>query len=120
MSKILVIDDEELTRFTICEMLQDNGYETVDVSSALEALNLLQTETFDAVITDIVMPEMDGNIFIQKALSDHPDLPIIAVTGGGRTMTHDYMEIAKASGARAVLEKPFSPITLFETLKGVL
>jgi len=112
MIKILVVDDEELTRFTVCEILQQGGHETIDVCCGAEALGILDSEHIDLIVTDMVMPEMNGNVFIDKAREMLPDIPIIVISGGGRTMTYDYLEIAKQQGTQAILNKPFSPETL--------
>jgi two-component system cell cycle response regulator len=103
--KVLVVDDEELMRNLIVTMLSEKGHRCVTASNGLEALDKIKEAKFDALITDIVMPEMDG-IALTKELSNHyQNLPVMVITGH----TEEYSaETAIASGAREFIKKPFS------------
>lgn len=61
----------------------------------------------DLVVTDMVMPEMDGVELILILRKTHPRLPVIAMSGGGRLGPDDYLKIARAGGAARILAKPF-------------
>jgi CheY-like chemotaxis protein len=72
------------------------------------------------LITDIVMPEMDGVETLRAARQLDPDLPILAISGGGSFDPKDYLGIAQAFGATAVLPKPFRPAELVEMVSRLL
>src|SRR4030042_6921924 len=95
--KILVVDDEEPMRKLLVALLSQRGHQCVTANNGLEALDKMMEAKFDALITDIVMPEMDG-IALTKELSKHDQrLPVMVMTG----YTEDYSaEMAIASGAR--------------------
>ena len=103
--KILVVDDEEPMRKLIASLLSSKGHQCVTASNGLEALDKMMKSKYDALIADIVMPEMDG-IALTKELSKHyENLPVMVMTG----YTEEYSaETAIAAGAREFIEKPFS------------
>jgi len=103
--KILVVDDEEQTRKLFVDLLSQKGHQCVTANNGREALDKIMENKFDALITDIVMPEMDG-ITLTKELSKHyHNLPVMVITG----YTEEYSaETAIASGAREFIKKPFS------------
>jgi diguanylate cyclase (GGDEF)-like protein len=100
-----VVDDEEQMRKLIASLLSTKGHQCVTANNGLEALDKIMEAKYDALITDIVMPEMDG-IALTKELSKHyQNLPVMVMTGH----TEDYSaETAIASGAREFISKPFS------------
>jgi diguanylate cyclase (GGDEF)-like protein len=100
-----VVDDEEATRKLIVDLLSQKGHQCLTANNGLEALDKIMETKFDAVITDIVMPEMDG-IALTKELSKHDqNLPVMVITG----YTEEYSaELAITSGAREFIKKPFS------------
>jgi two-component system, cell cycle response regulator len=101
---ILVVDDDEQMRGLIVSLLSTKGHHCVTARNGLEALDKIMEAKYDAVITDIVMPEMDG-LALTKELSKHyQSLPVMVITG----YTEDYsIETALASGAREFIRKPF-------------
>lgn len=116
-ARILAIDDEQLVRFTLQEILVEAGYEVIEASSGKLGLEILAKGGVDVVITDIVMPEMDGNAVIAKIQERWPDLPIIAISGSGRTMTHNYLAVTRELGVKNILTKPFSKNELLEAVE---
>jgi diguanylate cyclase (GGDEF)-like protein len=103
--KILVVDDEESMRKLIVDFLSRKGHQCFAATNGREALDKLMETKFDAVITDIVMPEMDG-IALTKELSKHyQSLPVMVMTGHAEEYS---AEMAIASGAREFIKKPFS------------
>jgi two-component system response regulator AtoC len=78
--KILVVDDEHLVRWSVCRMLEAEGFETVEASSGREALQVMQNEQIWILITDLMMPEMSGIELIRRARIDNPDLGILVIT----------------------------------------
>jgi DNA-binding NtrC family response regulator len=106
--KILVIDDEE----DICEMtkllLEKSGHDVTCTTDARLAARLLREQKFEAVITDMLMPDKDGLEVMADVRRHHPEVRIIASSGGGRVSSDSYLHIARKSGAHALLSKPFT------------
>jgi CheY-like chemotaxis protein len=108
MVKILVVDDEPFVRDMMTAMIKPAGYDVVEAVNGAEAFNVCKKEAVDLIITDIVMPEKNGIDLIMNVKKEYPDIPIIAVSGGGGiTGRYDYLEIAKLVGANNILKKPF-------------
>lgn len=79
----LVVDDSMLIRHTVCRFLEERGYAVESATNGLEALELLKTVLPDVIITDMVMPKMDGATFITelKAKSLTANIPIVVIAG---------------------------------------
>ena len=73
LAKILIIDDEAAQMKALCDTLQDQGYETVGFSSAKAALDAIDKTKFDLILTDLMMPEMDGISLLQAAMDSSPE-----------------------------------------------
>lgn len=82
-ARILVVDDKQSFRFMIRGYLDDAGYQTECAASGVEALVLLEQGHFDLVLSDMVMPEMDGMTLLRQVRSSHPLLPFVLVTAHG-------------------------------------
>ncbi len=120
MKKILVVDDELPMRTILHELLCDD-YQVTLAADGQEAKKLLGSTQFDLIITDLVMPEMNGIDLITfiKALS--PNLKIIAMSGGGGINGRfDYLPVAQLIGAEKIFSKPFELSKMQETIKEVL
>lgn len=106
--KILVIDDEA----DICEMtkllLERAGHEVACTTDSRLAMRLMDEQPFEAVITDMLMPDKDGLEVMADVRRNHPEVRIIASSGGGRVSSNSYLHIAQKSGAHALLAKPFT------------
>lgn len=107
MARILVVDDEDLVRTTLRQMLEKDGHEVLEAVNGNEALEVFGKQKADLVITDIVMPEKEGIETIVELRKLEPDLKIVAISGGGRTENFDFLDLAKKFGADNVLAKPF-------------
>ena len=83
MDTILIIDDEPTLAQALADYLEDFDYETSIAGNGQEGLNYLQQHDASAVIVDLNMPVMDGYSFIERTTADHPNLPIIALSGVG-------------------------------------
>jgi DNA-binding NtrC family response regulator len=80
---ILIVDDEPLVRHSLSELLTLSGYTVSATSNSKEALNVLKDYTTDIVISDIKMPEMDGINLLKQIKKNHPNTPVILITGYG-------------------------------------
>ena len=103
--KVLVVDDEEAMRKMMFTLLSKLGYQCITASNGIEALNQINQNKFDAVVTDIVMPEMDGIALTKEIMILYPNLPIMVMTGYSKEYS---AESAIAAGARDFIKKPFS------------
>jgi diguanylate cyclase (GGDEF)-like protein len=103
--KVLIVDDDESIRNLMVALLAQKGHHCETATNGLEALDRISKDGFDAVITDIVMPEMDGISLTEELLKRYQSLPVMTVTG----YAEEYSaETAMASGAREFIRKPFS------------
>jgi len=102
--RILVADDEVPQMRALCDTLREHGFETVGESSALAALETLRRERFDLLLTDLMMPEMDGLTLLRAATAIDPHLVGVVMTGEGSIST--AVEAMK-SGALDYILKPF-------------
>jgi len=120
MTRILIVDDDEMVRLTVRTMLQRNGYEVDEACDGNDGLRALQRANYDLVITDVIMPDCEGIEFIKGALQARPDRKIIAMSGGGRIRNTEFLDLAKKCGAKAVIAKPFEPEELMSAVGQVL
>ena len=117
---VLLVDDDDSVLETISPMLTDAGYDVLGVAKARIGFDEFQSRPVDLIITDILMPEMEGIEFILKLRKESPSVPIIAIFGSGRSSTIDYLAMARRLGATAVLEKPFGREELLGVVAKVL
>ena len=80
---ILFVDDEKDLRDSAVEWLSLSGFEVLSAASATDAIAVLGGRRFDALVTDIRMPGMDGMALLDAARADNPDLPVVLLTGHG-------------------------------------
>lgn len=108
--RLLIIDDSEEVLSTYNKFFTKKKYQISTASNGLDGLKLLEAEAggFDLVITDIVMPNISGVGIVKIVKKNHPDLPVIAITGWGE---HPEVLAAEAD-ADLVLEKPIDLIKL--------
>ncbi|MBT0666508.1 sigma-54 dependent transcriptional regulator [Geobacter pelophilus] len=106
--RILIVDDEEFTLLSLKSQLQQLGYEVFSAASGEEALLLLESQAVELVITDLVMPTIDGALFMQAVHESRPSLPFIVMTAKG-SIENAVETIRK--GAIDYLEKPINPLT---------
>lgn len=106
---VLVVEDDDLSARTLSALLAPDGHRVEVVGNGRVALERLAAGgRYDLIITDIYMPAMDG-IELLRALRRRADNPaILAISGGGRTVRVDYLDLAERLGAHAVLRKPFT------------
>jgi len=120
MARILVIDDEDLARFTIKDFLENAGHEVVEARDGEEGVHFQKAQPFDLIVTDIIMPKKEGVETIIEIKRDFPEIKIIAISGGGRTRNLDFLELANKFGADRVLAKPFTELELIEHVEACL
>ena len=120
MPRILLIDDDDAFRTMLRLTLVHFGHVVIEARDGREGLELFTDANADLVITDIVMPDMEGLEVVMEKRKKKPSLKIIAISGGTRNRSAGYLHTAKALGASKVLEKPFSNGELMEAINKLL
>jgi len=116
VARILVIDDEDIIREMLKDILEPEGHQIVEAENGLQGVEKYDPEDIDMVITDIMMPEKDGFETIEELRQKKPDVKIIAFTGFG---LHN-LPVAFDLGAARVYEKPIKPNDLKQAVAGLL
>lgn len=108
MAHILVIDDDKMICDLLRRTLEKTGYRVTEAHDGQMALNAHKASPADLVITDMLMPGMEGIQTIMEFRRLNPALKIIAMSGGGMGKGSDYLNMAKKFGAFHTLAKPFT------------
>ena len=116
-ARVLAVDDQRYFRELIEGLLTDEGYEVVTASSGEEALHILEREDFDIVLTDLVMPGIDGTQLVDRIKERAPDQEIVMVTGVVDVKT---AVAAMKQGATDYILKPFDRKALADSLERIL
>lgn len=118
-SKILVVDDSATVRKVITSFLQGEGYEVVTTSDSAKVVDLIEEINPDLVISDIMMPDMDGYTFLRRIrkIKAQESLPVIMMSTKKREAMEDLFVSYGISG---YLEKPFEKEELVTLIKKVL
>ena len=104
LGRLLIVDDEEAQMRALCETLGSEGYTTTGFSSSVAALQALRPGEFDLLITDLMMPEMDGISLFAAAREIDTEIGALVMTGHG---TIDSAVQAMQVGALDYILKPF-------------
>ncbi|MFQ5674325.1 MAG: response regulator [bacterium] len=113
MKQILLVDDEQDLLSTLKEILEKKNYGVFTAINGRQALGTIVDESIDLVITDILMPEMEGLELIRKALEIDYKLPIVVMSGLSNVT---YLTAAMHLGAVEKLTKPINVTELFKTV----
>lgn len=109
---ILVVDDDKMARHTLRHMLEHAGFTVILAAGGRQALRTFQERPIAAVVTDIMMPSMDGLRLIRELLTLQSDAGIIAISGAEKRL-----EVARQVGAKAVLRKPIGLADLVQAVR---
>ena len=109
--RILLADDSPQIRECLAILLNQAGYETIQVADGREALDELERHPFDLLMLDLNMPEVDGWTALEQLAGRHPNLSIIVITAQA-----NQREWVRNLGAMALLEKPLDLPLLFQTI----
>ena len=116
--KVLIVDDNELVREVTKEIIESkNDLQTCKATNGKEALQLLQNNTFDLLIVDIAMDEIDEIELIDKLRSSSSSIPIIVLSGG---LNHNIIEYLKSKKQIIFIEKPYSMETLVASVEKII
>ncbi|MDH4125009.1 MAG: response regulator [Gammaproteobacteria bacterium] len=127
MSSILLIDDEFDVRSAVAKVLSREGFEVSTAENVEQGLKLLDKHHFDVLITDVIMPGIDGVQAIRLVREINPDIKVIAISGGGNfgpksyqpqaITTTAYLQAATTAGADWVLTKPFQKADIVDAVR---
>lgn len=115
--KILIVEDNPHMSTLLCDILEILDFQSSKAQDGEEALNLLQSEEFDMVITDLKMPKIGGMELLNSIKTTQPQLPVVVITAYERPSTQDEIFKAKADG---FLAKPFTVREMEALLRKVL
>jgi YesN/AraC family two-component response regulator len=116
MKRILIVDDNLMMRRLIRNVFKDDDFVLKEAKNGMEGLKLADKKPFDLVITDIVMPEMEGIEFIMELKKSFPETKIIAISGGKPY----YLYVAKKLGIEAVFTKPLNQADFVNTVRNII
>lgn len=120
MARILIIDDDTAMRHAMRATLERQGHQVAEAGDGKAGLKAYHESVFDLVVTDIIMPGMEGLETVMALKKFTPTLKIIAMSAGGKGDAHDYLEMAGRFGATKTLRKPFTSEELMSTVEVVL
>ena len=115
MAMILIIDDEEPIRVLLRSALQAEGYEVAEAVNGREGFKRYRDRPADLVITDIVMPELNGLDMLLELTREFLHAKVIAISGAGEEK--NLLDVAKLLGARQTFQKPFSMPQLLSAVR---
>ena len=120
MARILVIDDQEPIRRIVRRALEHNGHEVYDASDGEIGMEILESQSFDLVVTDIFMPGQDGIVTLRQIRKRFPALKVIVISGGDSSGLMDLRQDAELLGAVSTLQKPFNAREIMDKVRDAL
>lgn len=106
MAKILLVEDDDLVRDMLTQVLERASHQVICATNGEEATEILRKDQPDIMVTDIIMPKKSGITLISEVKNRHPNLEIIAISGGGRLDPTGYLDLSENLGASVSFEKP--------------
>lgn len=120
MKKILVIEDVADTNDLICSLLEKNNFKTDSAREGTQAIEFLKLETYDLILLDIIMPIQDGFDVIDYIEENEVTTPIIAMSGGGRTVSGSIALKTVQNRVSGTIKKPFKQQEILDLINEVL
>ncbi|HWC58897.1 MAG TPA: response regulator [Verrucomicrobiae bacterium] len=118
--RICLIEDDKPLRTVLARFLIRNGYDVIQAEHGRKALQEMADKPADLVITDMIMPEMDGVETIVALRRDYPKVKIIAISGGGIRTADQYLQLAQMLGAHKAFSKPIVPQELLNAISNLV
>ena len=115
--KVLVVDDEQMVRWSLCRYLESEGYNAIEADSGPAALEIINANEIDIMITDLMMPTMSGVELIKKAQLQYPGLKILVITANE---TPEMIRSAIDAGASETFVKPIPFGKLVASLQRIM
>ena len=120
MMNVIVVDDNAAIGAMIARMLAETEFDCKVFTSAEAILECLRGDPVDLLITDILMPQVEGIELIMSVHAEFPNLPILAMSGGGNAIGMGVLRNAQQLGANAVLAKPFTRSQLLMAMRAAV
>lgn len=120
MASILVVDDDPILRAIATDILSDGGHTVSEAENGREAADAVGRERFDLVITDILMPDVDGLELIGRLKKSAQAVKILAISSGGSFHSKDVLDWATAVGADGILSKPLTRDRLLDAVSKLI
>jgi CheY-like chemotaxis protein len=118
--RILIIEDDEFVKNMLKQTIERAGYDVATAANGHIGLKLYKSNPFDVVITDLIMPDMEGIETITHLRKNNPGVKIIAISGGGRNSPEDYLHIAEKLGAKRTFSKPIDRQALLNAIQELI
>ncbi|NQZ57259.1 MAG: response regulator [Lentisphaeraceae bacterium] len=119
MISVLVVDDDEVLREVLHDGLEDGGFEVVSCDGGVDAKDLLNSRSFDILLTDLFMPSGDGSELISWSQKEKPEMKVMAMSGKHRGETYQALDCDSLDDVAQVV-KPFTLENLTLLLKGLI
>jgi YesN/AraC family two-component response regulator len=116
MKRILIVDDNQMMRKLIRNLFLNENLEIEEAANGIEGLEMARQQHIDLIITDIIMPKMEGIELIMNLRRDFPDIKIIAISGGKPY----YLYMAKKLGIENIFTKPLNHRHFLDTVKKII
>ncbi len=120
MGRILIIDDDDQFRLMLKRLLELDGHEILEATDGKEGIRVYGNKRVDLVITDLIMPNMEGVETIIQLKRESPEIKIMALSGGGRNEPQSDLSMAKKLGANYTFEKPYARIPVMQAVEDLL
>ncbi|AQS35966.1 Response regulator receiver domain protein [Shewanella psychrophila] len=122
MSNILIVDDDVDFSEALLDSLSMllSHYQFISCGESTQVFDLIYSLPVSLVITDMVMPDVEGIEIITRLKQDCPNIPIIAMSGGGRVGGSNYLILADALGTDAIFDKPLSVLDMSRKIEELL
>jgi len=112
MARILLVEDDDLVRDMLAQIMRRASHDVDSVANGEEATDILKKVEPDIMVTDIIMPKKSGITLISEVRNRHPHMEIIAISGGGRLDPMGYLDLSESLGAAVSFEKPIDNAAL--------
>lgn len=120
MARILLAEDADAVRMLHRTILEAAGHVVTETADGCQCLDRLVSGCFDLLVTDVIMPGLDGMEVIMAARALRPGLPVVAISGGDCHGSSPAINASSMYGADAALCRPFTAERLIETVRGLL
>ena len=117
--RILIIDDSEIDRMILEEILVQAGYKVTQASDGKEGMEIFRAQTFDLVITDMIMPEKLGIEVLLEMNEDFPEAKVIAISAGDEYGLELDLDMAREIDVPTI-SKPFQPEEILDAVRKLL
>lgn len=125
MESVLIIEDDEFVQKMLKQTFERAGYHVATAANGAAGIQLYESridllEPFDVVVTDLIMPEMEGIETITRLRKSNPGAKVIAISGGGRNEPEDYLHLAQKLGAVYTFTKPVDRDALLQAVSELI